>query len=139
MSQTPQATVPTAARSMIGRKVGLFLGPAVFFSCLVFADLKPGDPVVTRMAAVALLMAVWWITEAIPLAATALLPLVLFPLLGIMKGKETAPVYVNSVIFLFVGGFLIALAMEKWMLHKRIALTIIRVVGCGPRGWVSAS
>ena len=110
----------------------MFLGPAVFLACLVFADLKPGDPVVTRMAAVALLMAVWWITEAIPLAATALLPLVLFPLLGIMKGKETAPVYVNSVIFLFIGGFLIALAMEKWMLHKRIALTIIRVVGGGP-------
>ena len=69
---------------------GLFLGPA-FFCATFFFDLKPGDPVVTRMAAVAALMAVWWITDAIPLAATALLPMVLFPLLGIMKGKETAP------------------------------------------------
>lgn len=84
------------------------------------------------MAAVALLMAIWWITEAIPLAATSLLPLVLFPLLGILPGKATAPMYIKSTIFLFVGGFLIALAMEKWNLHRRIALSIIRLVGGGP-------
>jgi sodium-dependent dicarboxylate transporter 2/3/5 len=84
------------------------------------------------MAAVALLMAVWWITDAIPLAATALLPMVLYPILGILKGKTTAPIYINSTIFLFLGGFMIALAMEQWNLHKRIALRIIRLVGGGP-------
>ena len=70
-----------------GQTVGLILGPVLFLA-LFFLELKPGDPVVSRMAAVAALMAIWWITDAIPLAATALLPVVLFPLLGIMKGKE---------------------------------------------------
>ena len=84
------------------------------------------------MAAVAVLMATWWITDAIPLSATALLPLVLYPLLGIMKTRECAPIYVNSTIFLFIGGFMIAVTMEKWRLHKRIALWIIRRIGGGP-------
>lgn len=111
--------------------IGLFLGPVLF--CLMFLfELDPGKPVVTSMAAVAVLMAVWWITDAIPLSATALLPMVLFPLLGIMKGKVTAPIYINSTIFLFIGGFMIALTMEKWNLHKRIALWIIRIIGGGP-------
>jgi sodium-dependent dicarboxylate transporter 2/3/5 len=113
-------------------RIGLWLGPLLFLAILLFADLQPGQPLVTRMAAVATLMAVWWISEAIPLAATSLLPLILFPLLGIMGGKETAPIYVNHVIFLFVGGFMIALAMEQWGLHKRIALWIIRLIGGGP-------
>ncbi len=113
------------------QKVGLILGPVVFI-LMLRAELDPGDPVVTRMAGVAALMAIWWITEAIPLFATALLPLVLYPLLGILSGKATAPIYVNSTIFLFLGGFLIALTMEKWNLHKRIALRIIRTIGGGP-------
>ena len=77
-------------------------------------------------------MAIWWMTEAIPLFATALLPLVLFPLLGIMSGKEAAPSYINSTIVLFIGGFMIALTMQRWNLHRRIALNIIRLVGGGP-------
>ena len=84
------------------------------------------------MAAVAVLMAVWWITDAIPLAATALVPLVLFPSMGLMKGAEVAPVYVNSVIFLFLGGFLVALAMERWNLHRRIALAVVASIGSDP-------
>jgi sodium-dependent dicarboxylate transporter 2/3/5 len=115
----------------LAQKIGLFLGPLLFFLVLLM-DLDPGKPVVTRMAAVAILMATWWITDAIPLSATALLPLILYPLLGILKGKATAPIYINSTIFLFMGGFMIALTMEKWMLHKRIALWIIRIIGGGP-------
>jgi len=84
------------------------------------------------MIAVAVLMTVWWVSEAIPLFATALLPMVLYPLLGIMKSSATAPVYVNSIIFLFIGGFMIALSMEKWQLHKRIALFIISRIKGGP-------
>ena len=114
------------------QKVGLILGPSLFLTTITLLDLAPDNPLTTRMAAVAILMAVWWITDAIPLFATALLPMVLFPLLGILPGETTAPLYVNSTIFLFLGGFLIALAMEKWNLHRRIALFIIQRVGGGP-------
>jgi sodium-dependent dicarboxylate transporter 2/3/5 len=121
---------PGRARTLT-QKIGLALGPLLFLVTLLF-DLDPGRPVVTRMAAVAVLMAAWWITDAIPLAATGLLPMILYPLLGILKGKDTAPIYVNSTIFLFLGGFMIALAMERWGLHRRIALWIIRLIGGGP-------
>ncbi len=110
---------------------GLLAGP-IFFFLILLADLAPGESVVTRMAAVAALMATWWITDAIPLFVTALLPMVLYPLLGIMSGKATAPLYMNHILFLFIGGFMIALTMEKWDLHKRIALWIIRLIGGGP-------
>lgn len=113
------------------RRIGLFLGPALALGMLAI-ELDPANPAASRMAAVALWMAVWWITEAIPLFATSLLPLVLYPALGILGGHETAPLYVNSTIFLFLGGFVIALVMERWGLHKRIALTIITTIGGGP-------
>ena len=115
----------------VTQKVGLILGPCFFLTMNLF-DLDPGNPIVTRMAAVAILMATWWITEAIPLFATALLPLVLFPFLGIERGGQTAPIYFNSTIVLFLGGFMIALTMEKWNLHRRVALNIIRTIGGGP-------
>ncbi len=113
-------------------KLGLALGPVLAIILLLFFDLDPENPLVTRTAAVAILMAVWWITEAIPIAATALIPVVLFPFLGIMKGKEVAPIYFNHIIFLFIGGFIVALAMQKWDLHKRIALKIIMLIGASP-------
>jgi sodium-dependent dicarboxylate transporter 2/3/5 len=119
--------------------VGLLLGPVL--AAVVFGLNWNGGrpPVPARMAAVAVVMAVWWITDALPLAATALLPIVAYPLLGIMRGEQVAPVYVNSTIFLFLSGFMIALTMERWNLHKRIALWIIRLVsilGGGPAGIV---
>jgi sodium-dependent dicarboxylate transporter 2/3/5 len=114
-------------------RVALFLGPTLALALLLFGDLEPGRPEVTRTAAVALLMSIWWIGEALPLAITALLPIVLFPTLGIMSGKAVAPTYVNHVIFLFIGGFLVALAMERWHLHRRIALRVLLVFGTRPR------
>ncbi|MFK5922093.1 MAG: SLC13 family permease [Verrucomicrobiota bacterium] len=113
-------------------RLGFWLGIAAFSAILFFTDFDPGNPAVSRMAAVGVLMAIWWMTEAIPLAATALVPLAAFPLLGIMKSKDAASSYISSTIFLFIGGFMIALAMEKWNLHKRIALSIIRAIGGGP-------
>jgi len=113
------------------QNIGLILGPLLFFAMLSL-DIVPDKPIVGRMAAVAVLMATWWITEAIPLAATAIMPMVLFPILGIMTGKATAPLYVNSTIFLFMGGFMIALAMERWDLHRRIALLVIKTIGGSP-------
>ena len=121
----------TSDAKSTSQRIGLLLGPILFFLTL-FLNLDPSRPDGTSMAAVAVLMATWWITDAIPLSATALLPLVLYPLLGIMKTRECAPIYVNSTIFLFIGGFMIAVTMEKWRLHKRIALWIIRRIGGGP-------
>lgn len=112
-------------------KIGLILGPVLFVVVLLL-DIAPENPAAARMAAVAVLMATWWITEAIPLFATALLPLALYPILGIDKGGHTAPIYFNSTIVLFLGGFIIALTMERWQLHRRIALGIIQRVGGGP-------
>jgi len=77
-------------------------------------------------------MAIWWMTEAVPIAITALLPVVLFPLFGIMNGKDVSSTYFNHIIFLFIGGFIVALAMEKWDLHRRIALKILLLVGVSP-------
>jgi len=113
------------------RNFGFWLGILVFLVLLIF-PVDPANGPASRMAGVVLLMAIWWVTDCIPLFATALLPLVLFPTLGIMSGRETAPVYFNSVIVLFIGGFMIALTMEKWNLHRRVALAIIDMVGGGP-------
>jgi sodium-dependent dicarboxylate transporter 2/3/5 len=110
-------------------RAGLFLGIVVFLLLLLFYNPRPDQPEIGRMAAIAALMAILWITEAIPLAATALIPIVAFPLAGILDTGVIAKAYVNSIIFLFIGGFLIALAMEHWNLHRRIALTIIALIG----------
>ena len=82
-------------------------------------------------------MALLWITEAIPIPATGLLPLALFPLLGVGSIEETAAPYSNPIIFLFLGGFLLAAAMERWRLHRRLALTVIRAMGTAPRRLVA--
>ncbi|MDH4035828.1 MAG: DASS family sodium-coupled anion symporter, partial [candidate division Zixibacteria bacterium] len=115
------------------QRFGLIGVPMLAAAVWTLCDLDPANPNVTRMAAVAVLMAGWWITEAIPIPATALLPVALFPLLGVMKGREVAGAYFNHVIFLFIGGFIMALAMQRWNLHRRIALRILLLIGAGPR------
>lgn len=87
------------------------------------------EPKASKTLAVAGLMIIWWMTEALPLPVTALLPLVLFPLLGIATPGETASPYANPIIFLFMGGFMLGLAIEKWNLHRRIALNIVKLTG----------
>lgn len=116
----------------LGTAVGFWSGLGLF--ALLLAGFHPvtNEPAVGPMTAVAALMAVWWISEAIPLAATSLLPLVLFPLLGVMSGKAVAPLFLNSTIFLYLGGFLIALAMERWNLHRRVALKTLLWFGHSP-------
>jgi len=113
------------------KTTGLIIGLISAISILLFADLNPQKPEITATLAVAVLMAIWWITEAVPIAITALLPVVLFPLLGIMNGKAVSSVYFNHIIFLFIGGFLVAMAMEKHNLHKRIAIKILLLTGTG--------
>jgi sodium-dependent dicarboxylate transporter 2/3/5 len=114
------------------KKTGLILGAALFFFLILIGDFNPAQPQINTMAATAVLMAVLWITEAIPLAATSLIPLIFFPITGILSADEIAASYINSIIFLFLGGFLIAIAMEEWALHKRIALKIISILGGSP-------
>ena len=104
------------------------IGPLLF---LLFLFLNPLnlDTKACRVLAVAVLMIFWWITESLPMPVVALLPLILFPLLDIATISKTAAPYANEVIFLFMGGFLIGLAIEKCHLHKRIALTIVKWTG----------
>ncbi len=115
----------------LSKKWGLFLGPILF---LLFINLpnelisKQADAVI----AVALWMIVWWITEAVSISVTALLPLLLFPILKIMPMEEVGANYGSPIVFLFFGGFVMALALEKVNLHKRIALSIIKVTGTTP-------
>jgi sodium-dependent dicarboxylate transporter 2/3/5 len=110
----------------------VLLGLLIFILLLWAPRIDPENPKIGRTLAIGVLMAFYWITEAIPLAATALLPVALFPLFGVMKGSEVAPLYLNSIMFLFIGGFVVALAMERWELHKRIALKVILTVGRSP-------
>ena len=86
------------------QKAGFFGGLLISAIIFFFIDLDPANPLITKTAAVAALMAVWWLTEAIPLAATSLLPLILFPFMGVIKGEEIASTYINDIIFLFLGG-----------------------------------
>ncbi len=109
---------------MVGKRIATLLGPVVGIGIPLVFDI-PGHPHADAMLGIVLWMAIWWLTEAVPLAVTALLPLILFPLSGIASAKETAPKYMSSIMFLFVGGFLIAQAMERCGLHQRIALVIL--------------
>lgn len=84
-------------------------------------------------AAITILMGAWWMTEAIPLAATALLPLILFPVLGVSGIKDVASPYASTTIFLFMGGFLIALGLQRWNVHRRLALMVVAAVGTSPK------
>src|SRR5689334_10633103 len=119
----------------LAARIGLFVGPVL--AILVFFLLPPSElPLAARACGgLATLMAVWWMTEALPLEATALLPLVLLPLSGVYEAepfKRAAAPYADPAIFLFLGGFMIALAIEKWGLHRRIALLTLLAVGTSP-------
>jgi sodium-dependent dicarboxylate transporter 2/3/5 len=116
------------------KRFGIIAGFLVFvLIALLPLDATAIPPEAQLTAAIAGLMIVWWITEAIPIFATALLPLVLFPLFGILSPTEAAVAYADQVVFLFLGGFLIAAAMQRWNLHRRIALHIIAVSGNSSR------
>lgn len=114
------------------KSTGFFLGIVLFIIIWFFIDFGQDYYNAKLVAAVATLMASWWIFESVPLAATSLVPLILFPFLGIVSASDIASEYMNSTIMLFVGGFVIAIAMEKWNLHKRIALSVILFFGSSP-------
>ncbi|TDO13923.1 MULTISPECIES: SLC13 family permease [Halomonas] len=125
----PSTTPPPS----IAMRIGLWLGPLwVLMTLLLPAPAGMADSA-WACVGLALLMATWWSTEAIPIPATSLLPLALVPALGIGSIKETAASYANPIIYLFLGGFLLGIAMQRWNLHKRIALHVLRLVGHQPR------
>lgn len=108
---------------------GAFVTGGLLFLLVLWVKPFGLGPQAVKVLAVAVLMILWWVTEAMPMPAVALLPLVLFPLFQIASIKEVASSYGDSIIFLFMGGFFIGLAIEKWNLHKRIALSIVRLTG----------
>lgn len=125
MSESPQ-NKPLETYQIVGR----VLGPSIFFLMLItgqWQDVMP--PAAWKAAAVGLWMAVWWATEAIPVPVTALLPLVVFDPLGLATIRDAAAPYANPTIFLFMGGFIMALALERWDLHRRIALAVVDNAG----------
>jgi len=113
------------------KKIGLLLGP-VFFLLVYNSPFQIMGPEADRVLSVALWMVVWWITEAVSISVTALIPLVLFPMLGIMDMKAVSQNYGSPIVFLFFGGFVMALALEKVGLHRRIALNIVKMTGTSP-------
>ncbi len=115
------------------QKSGFILGPLLAIIIFTGFNPSPGHPQIQYTAGIAVLMAAWWISEAVPLAVTALIPVAFFPLLGVMDGKDVSSLYINDVIFLFLGGFIVALAMEKWALHKRIAIFALMIFGVKPK------
>ena len=115
------------------QKIAFILGPVGLVLILIFSQ-SSNNPELYKMLGIAFWMMLWWITEVVPIYVTALLPMVLFPSLGLFSTKETFAPYANPIIFLFMGGFIIALAMEKRKLHIRIALNLIKITGTKPTG-----
>jgi sodium-dependent dicarboxylate transporter 2/3/5 len=116
--------------------VGLFLGPVLAIAMILSGAPEGLSDTGWMTAAVGVLMAVWWATEAVPIAVTALLPIVVFPLVGIATIQDTTAPYANKVIYLFLGGFIVAFAMQRWNLHRRIALNVLQHVGGNGRSLI---
>lgn len=118
------------------QRFGLVLAPLLFVTVLLLPPPTGFSSEAWSTAALTVLMAIWWATEALPIAATAMLPLALLPVLGVGSADAVARPYANSTIFLILGGFLIALAMERWDLHRRIAYNIVARAGTHPHGMI---
>jgi sodium-dependent dicarboxylate transporter 2/3/5 len=116
------------------KKIGIILGPVLFGIIYGFSPVGTLSENAIAVLALGAWMVIWWVSEAIPIPATALLPLVIFPIVGVNKISEVAPAYGDPVIFLFMGGFILALGLEKYNLHQRIALNLIRITGTSGDG-----
>jgi len=117
----------------IAQRFGFWMGLALLAGLLAMPLPEGMSGQAKRAAAVTALVACWWMSEAAPLPATSLLPLVLLPLLGVLSSTQVAAAYANKYIFLFLGGFILALGLERWDLHRRIALYVLLLAGTGRR------
>lgn len=133
MASEPVKADDARASFSLRQKIGVLSGIPVFVLILMLPRPPDLPAEAHKTLAVTVLMAWWWVTEALPIPATALVPMAAFPILGIMSHREVAPNYGDSVIFLFMGGFFLAMTMQKWHLHKRIALHVVHFVGASPR------
>jgi len=115
------------------KKIGFILGPLTFIILMFIGPFEGLSQPAHSILSSTLWIAIWWITEAIPIAATALIPIVLFPLSGGLDLSATTASYGHKFVFLYLGGFLIAIGIEKWKLHKRIAINIISFIGIDAR------
>src|SRR5690606_16727019 len=128
----PAIAAESTGFGRIGRWIGLILGPALAIGLQLLAPPEGLEPEAWRVVSLAALMVTFWVTEAIPISATALLPIALLPLMGATSvGAATAP-YADPIVFLFIGGFILAACVERWRLHERIALSIAAVAGGRP-------
>ena len=116
----------------------VMIGVPLIGAALLFVAPEGLPPEAWKVAVIGALMAIWWASEIVPLAVTALLPLVAFPLLGVASFEETAVSYAHPLIFLFLGGFMLSRGMQRWGLHRRIALNVIRIGGSRPSGIVAS-
>lgn len=121
-----------STRAWVGRFLGPVLAVIAYFTLPTGGGENALTPSGVATVSVVILVATWWVTEALPLPATSLLPLALFPLLGVVDIEDAAAPYADDLIFLFMGGFMLALAMQRWGLHRRIALLTVRAVGTNP-------
>lgn len=144
MSSTPQTATPPDPASLkpVRRLLGISLAALLFALVMVVplpSEVSPDGEILLpgsarRLLAVTVAMATLWFTEAIPVCATSLVPVAAYPFLGIASAKATAEPYVNHLTFLYLGGLIIAIAIERWQVHRRISLQVMRVIGTSPRG-----
>lgn len=123
---------------MIAKRMGLWGGLAVFLAMLFIGAPSGMEPAAWQVAALTILMAIWWMTEALPLTVTALLTFLALPMMGVMTAKETASQFYSPILFLILGGAFIALAIERVGLHRRVALAILARAGNGKTGLLLA-
>ena len=114
---------------MNSKLIGKIVGPITFLLVLFFFHPEGLSQQANAVLAATIWIAIWWITEAIPIEVTALLPIILFPLTGALGLSDTTAAFGHKYIFLYLGGFMIAIAIERWNLHKRLALNIINFIG----------
>jgi sodium-dependent dicarboxylate transporter 2/3/5 len=131
-----ESPVDAGARTVV-QKVGLFAGPAACAALLFLVRIPALDPVAQRALAVTAWIAIWWLTEPVSANATALIPFIAFPAAGVMKSVDAARFYQHDVIFLFLGGSFLALAVENAGLHRRMAAALTRAFGSRPRGFLA--